>query len=183
MVILLTIFSCVILFTGAFGVCGVYQYSKRMLSTFWICIIICLIGFAAAAAIGLAIPLYFYNGGCLSSTYVPSQTLNFQNSIAYNNFCKAAGECRCYINPNTTGFSSLSQIIPSTNYDRNNYSLAVSVFRCKNWTSGMYDSTISSMEFNLNCAGWCNKNQYFMFSDINKGSGWLIQEFPKMGVS
>lgn len=146
MVILMTVFSCVSLFAGCFGICGVFQYSKQMLTTFWICMIFCLLGYAAAAAVGLAVPLYFYNGGCLGITYAPSQYLNNQTSLASVHFCKSTyGDCKCYLNPNGPAFSTLSPIFPIGSYDKNNYSYPVNVFRCQNWTIGMYDTTFSSM--------------------------------------
>lgn len=59
MVVLLTVFSVVSLFAGALGICAVFQYSKSMMTCFWISMLICLIGFSAGAALGLVIPFTF----------------------------------------------------------------------------------------------------------------------------
>ena len=149
MVILLTIFSCISLLAGCIGICGVYQFSKQWMNSFLICMIVCLIGFGATAAIALAIPLYFQNGGCLGSSYAATSYLNNQTTSAALKLCKTAlGNCTCYLNQNGSSYSSLNSIsgLATNNL---NYTFPISVFRCPNWTIGVYDTTLSAFEYNL----------------------------------
>ena len=169
MVVLLTVFSCVSLAAGCLGICAVYQYSKGMLTGFWVMMAVCLVGFAVTAAVGLSLPLTFYSEGCLSNSYPGIGYINNQTTLAINRFCKESPlNCTCYLKPNTSVYESLSpnSIANSTN----NYTYPISVLECGGWMVGFYDNELAAYENVLNCAGWCSKHPYYLFSDINRGT-------------
>lgn len=144
MVIIFTIFSFIALFAGCMGICAVFQYSRSLMSSFWICMLVCMLGFATAAAIALAVPLYFQSGGCLGSSYAATMYINNQTTLAALRLCKASPvNCTCYLNPNGTSYTSLNSIAGLSTIN-NNYSLPINVFRCANWTVGVYDTTLAA---------------------------------------
>lgn len=143
----MTIFSTLALFAGCMGICAVYQYSRPLMSAFWIAMIFCLIGFAAAGAVAIAVPLFFYNGGCLGSTYASTLYINNQTAQAAQRLCRLSPiNCLCYLNPNGSSYSQLNTMIlaNSLNTTTINYSAPVSVFQCPNWVLGTYDRTLSA---------------------------------------
>lgn len=142
MVVILTIFSIVAMLAGTCGICGVYQYSKSALTGFWVCLLVCLIGFCAAGAIAIAIPLSFQNEGCLSTTYPGIGYIQNQTTLATTRFCRAAPlNCTCFINTNTSYYNTLNGLSLS---HLNNYTLPISVFDCSTWIVGSYDTMLAA---------------------------------------
>lgn len=133
MVIILTSFSATCLLAGCIGLCGVFQLKSGILTTFWIVMTVCIFGFGAGAAIGLATPLLFQSYGCTGQVYPAVYTMNNQTSNAILTFCKL--NCTCFLN--TTGGFNTTGVTGLTN--STNVTLPISVIQCVNWPVGIYD--------------------------------------------
>lgn len=164
-VIILTIFSVVSLLIGCFGICAVYQLNTGMLTAFWVVLLVCIFGFAAGAAVGLATPILFQSYGCSGQVYPAIYSIANQTTLANLKFC-VLNNCTCYINPagnfNTTNITGLSSVT--------NITQPISVIQCVGWGAGIYDRSIASFESNFNCSGWCTRSNRYLFSDVNRGN-------------
>ena len=98
MVIILTIFSVLALLIGCFGVCAVFQLNTGMLTAFWVVLLVCIFGFGAGAAVGLATPMLFASYGCSGQVYPAVYSIANQTTLAYQRLC-VTNNCTCYIDP------------------------------------------------------------------------------------
>jgi hypothetical protein len=139
MVIIMTVFSAVCIAAGAFGICAVFQFNTGTLTALWIILSVCLVGFSAGAALGLATPLLLQSYGCTSPVYPAIYSIANQTVLAAQRLC-VTNNCQCYINStgsfNTSGITGLNS--------SSNYTLPISVLQCINWVPGLYDRLIAS---------------------------------------